>query len=90
MAKVDDEQARAEREVMTIESPGPVETAEQGAVRTGRALPRHDGVQDSAGLTPAATAARVDHTHAQRNETHRVVEAQGHAADGDTPGGTRS
>lgn len=90
MSTSEDDQAAAERDVMTISSPGPEETPEQGAVRTGRALPEHPAGEDSAGLTPAATAARVEHTHEQRNDTHQLVTEQGHAADGDGQGGVRS
>ena len=86
----DQRQADAEREVIAISSPGPEETVEQGQVRTGRQAPRHDGAEDSAGLTPAATAARVAHTHEQRDELHRLTGREGHAADGDALGGART
>jgi hypothetical protein len=77
------------REGLLIQSPGPEETEEQGLIRTGRKLPAHPGGEDSAGLTPDATAVRVEHTHAQRDETHRVTTEQGHRADGDAPAGDR-
>lgn len=77
------------REGLLIQSPGPEETEEQGLVRTGRKVPDHPGGEDSAGLTPAATAVREEHTHVQRDETHRVTTEQGHAASGDAPEGER-
>lgn len=67
-------------------APGEPETYEQGLVRTGRAQPRHASDEDSAGLTPEETAARVEQTHEQRDETHRVVTEQGHLAGGDGTG----
>lgn len=71
-------------------SPGEPETLEQGLVRTGRMQPEHAPDEDSAGLTPEETARRVEHTHAQRDETHDIVTGEGHAADGDAPADTRS
>lgn len=62
---------------------GEPETEEQGLVRTGRALPAHAAGEDSAGLVPEDTERRVEQTHAVRDETNRVVQAQGHRADGD-------
>lgn len=80
----------AEGRPALLESPGEPESEEQGMVRTGRALPRHAGTEDSAGLVPEDTDARVAHTMAQRAETGLAVTQEGTRADGDVQGQVRS
>jgi hypothetical protein len=66
--------------------PGEPETREQGMVRTGRALPKHDWNEDSAGLVPEETRRRQEQSREQRMDLVHELEAQGNAADGDSVG----
>jgi hypothetical protein len=84
--KVPTERGRLQPTVYGTGAPSEPETREQGMVRTGRQVPKHDPGQDSAGLTLKETERRQKQSRDQRAELMHELEQQGNSASGDSTG----